>query len=383
MIPYGRQWISEEDIAAVVEVLRSDLITQGPVTDRFEQVVAEYCGTKYAVAVANGTAALHLACMSLGLGPGGLLWTSPITFVASANCALYVGADVDFVDIDPLTLNMSVEALAQKLEEAEKAGRLPDVVVPVHFAGASCDMAGIRALADRYGFKILEDAAHGIGGSYRDKHIGSCEYSDVTTFSFHPVKIITTGEGGLVLTNDERIAEQAHLLHVHGITRDPSQMRGESDGPWYYQQVALGYNFRITDIQAALGVSQLSRVDEFVTRRNEIARMYLEAFAGLPIRCQHVPADTRSSYHLFTVELEQHDRSAVYDRLRELGVGSAVHYIPVHLQPYYRDLGFKPGDFPNAEAYYSRAVTLPMYPMMTDADVRTVIDVMTAVVGEG
>ncbi len=381
MIPYGRQWISEDDIAAVVDVLRSDLITQGPVTDRFEQVVAEYCGAKYAVAVANGTAALHLACMSLGLGPGGLLWTSPITFVASANCALYVGADVDFVDIDPLTLNMSVEALAAKLEEAEKVGRLPDVVVPVHFAGASCDIAGIRALADRYGFKILEDAAHGIGGSYRDKHIGSCEYSDVTTFSFHPVKIITTGEGGLVLTNDERIAERARLLHTHGITRDPSQMRGEPDGPWYYQQVALGYNFRITDIQAALGVSQLSRVDEFVSRRNEIAQAYLEAFRDLPVRCQDVPADTRSSYHLFTAELEKHDRSAVYDRLRELGVGSAVHYIPVHLQPYYRDLGFKPGDFPNAEAYYCRVVTLPMYPMMTDADVQTVIDVMTTVLG--
>lgn len=373
MIPYGRQWISEEDIAAVVDVLRSPLITQGPVATQFEEAAAEYCGAKYAVAVANGTAALHVAVIALGLGPGGLLWTSPNTFVASANCARFVGADVDFVDIDPATLNMSTEALAAKLEAAEKAGRLPDVVVPVHFAGASCDMAAIRALADRYGFKVLEDAAHGIGGAYRGRPIGSCEFSDATTFSFHPVKIITTGEGGLVLTNDEKTAAQARLAHTHGITRDETLMDGPSDGPWYYQQIGLGFNYRLTDLQAALGLSQMRRLDEFVGRRNEIATRYLEAFEQLPLRCQQVPADVLSAYHLFVIELERHDRLEIYGRLRELGIGSAVHYIPVHLQPYYRALGFEPGDFPNAEAYYARAITLPMFPAMSDEDMETVI----------
>jgi len=381
MIPYGRQWISEEDIAAVVDVLRSDLITQGPMSDHFEQTVADYCGAEHAVAVANGTAALHLACLALGLGAGGLLWTTPITFVASANCARFLGADVDFVDIDRLTLNMSTQALAEKLEVAERAGRLPDVVVPVHFCGASCDMASIRELADRYGFKILEDAAHGIGGRYRETKVGSCAYSDATTFSFHPVKIVTTGEGGIVLTNDEELAARARLLHTHGVTRDESLMQGPSEGPWYYQQVALGHNFRLTDIQAALGVSQMKRIDEFISRRNQIAALYMEAFADLPLRWQSVPADVQSAYHLFVVGLECHDRAQVYDRLRELGVGSAVHYIPVHLQPYYRDLGFNPGDFPNAEDYYARAITLPMYPMLTDEDVETVVMALTATLG--
>lgn len=379
MIPYGRQSISEDDIAAVVDVLRSDLITQGPMSDAFEQVVAAYCRAEYAVAVANGTAALHLAVMALGLEPGGLLWTTPITFVASANCARFVGADVDFVDIDPDTYNMCVDALAEKLDAAEKAGRLPDVVVPVHFAGASCDMARIRELADRYGFKVLEDGAHGVGGRYRDAPVGSCRFSDATTFSFHPVKIVTTGEGGLLLTNDERVAQRARLLHTHGVTRDESLMRGASDGPWYYQQIELGYNFRITDIQAALGVSQMRRLDQFVARRNEIAAAYVEAFADLPVRCQTVPADVLSSYHLFVVEFEDRDRTDMYERLREHGVGSAVHYIPVHLQPYYRDLGFAPGDFPRAERYYERAVTLPMYPAMSDEDRDTVIAAMHAI----
>jgi UDP-4-amino-4,6-dideoxy-N-acetyl-beta-L-altrosamine transaminase len=381
VIYYGRQWISEEDIAAVADVLRADLITQGPMCDRFEETVAGYCGAEHAVAMANGTAALHLAVMALGLGPGGLLWTSPNTFVASANCARYVGADVDFVDMDPLTYNMSADALAAKLEEADRRGRLPDVVVPVHFAGASCDMARIRELSDRYGFKVLEDAAHAIGGRYLDTAVGSCRYSDVATFSFHPVKIITTGEGGLVLTNDDGIAQQARLLHTHGVTRDESLMRGPSEGQWYYQQVALGYNFRITDFQAALGVSQMRRIDEFVARRNEIAETYRNAFADLPVRCQHVPAGVRSTYHLFVIELLEHDRTEMYYRLRELDVGTNVHYIPVHLQPYYRDLGFNLGDYPNAEAYYERTVTLPMYPMMTDEDVEMVVRAMTVALG--
>ncbi len=373
MIPYGHQWITEEDIEAVVEVLRSPFITQGPMGGAFERTVAEYCGAEHAVAVASGTAALHVAVMALGLEPGGLLWTSPITFVASANCARFVGADVDFVDIDPQTLNMSVDALAEKLEAAEKTGRLPTVVVPVHFAGSSCDMARIRELAERYGFKVLEDGAHALGGRYRDQPVGSCRHSDAAIFSFHPVKSVTTGEGGLVLTNDAHVAEQARLLHTHGITRDQRLMRGVSEGPWYYEQVALGHSFRITDMQAALGVSQMRRLDEFVARRNEIASTYLEAFAELPVRCQTVPADVLSAYHLFVIELERHDRSEVYHGLRELGIASAVHYIPVHLQPYYRDLGFGPGDFPNAEAYYAGAITLPIYPAMSDEDIATVI----------
>jgi len=351
-------------------------------SDRFERVVAERCGAEYAVAVSSGTAALHLAVMAMGLGPGGLLWTSPNTFVASANCARFVGAEVDFVDIDPVTLNMSTDALAGKLEHAEKTGRLPDIVVPVHFAGASCDMARIRELADRYGFRVLEDAAHGIGGRYRDAAVGSCEYSDATTFSFHPVKIVTTGEGGLVLTNDARIAEEARLFHTHGVTRDESRMRGASEGPWYYQQVALGYNFRMTDIQAALGVSQMKRIDEFIARRNEIAQVYHAAFADLPLSWQHVSDEVYSAYHLFVIELEHHDRARIYDRLRQLGVGSAVHYIPVHLQPYYRDLGFGPGGFPNAENYYARAITLPLYPMMDERAVETVIGAVATALGE-
>ncbi len=376
MIPYGRQSISEEDIAAVVDVLRSPLITQGPVVTRFEEAVAEYCGVRHAVAVANGTAALHVAVMALGLGPGGLLWTSPNTFVASANCARFVGADVDFVDIDPKSYNMSTDALASKLKTAEETGRLPDVVVPVHFAGASCDMAGIRELAGRYGFRVLEDAAHGIGGSYRGTPIGSCEFSDVTTFSLHPVKIITTGEGGLVVTNDEHIAEQARLAHTHGITRDGALMRGEPDGPWYYQQIGLGFNYRLTDLQAALGLSQMRRLDEFVSRRNEIAARYREAFSGLLVRYQEVPADVLSAYHLFVIEVPHHDRAEIYDRLREHGIGAAVHYIPVHLQPYYRDLGFAPGDFPNSERYYAQCITLPVFPAMTDGELDVVVEAL-------
>ena len=373
MIPYGRQSISENDIAAVVDVLRSPLITQGPVATQFEQAVAEYCGAKYAVAVSNGTAALHVAVMALGLGPGGLLWTSPNTFVASANCARYVGADVDFVDIDPASLNMSVEALAAKLEVADRMGRLPDVVVPVDFAGASCDMEAVREIADRYGFRILEDASHAIGGRYKGEPVGSCRYSDITTFSFHPVKIITSGEGGLVLTNDEELANRARRLHTHGVTRDESLMRGESDGPWYYQQIELGYNYRITDMQAALALSQMGRLDQFVERRNEIAARYRKALAELPVRVQVVPGDVHSAYHLFVIEFERHSRAEIYDRLREHGIGSAVHYIPVHLQPYYRDLGYQRGDFPNAEAYYDRAITLPCYPDLTEEEQDAVI----------
>jgi UDP-4-amino-4,6-dideoxy-N-acetyl-beta-L-altrosamine transaminase len=383
VIPYGRQSISEADIQAVVDVLRSDFITQGPMIERFETIVAEYCGVAHAIAVSNGTAALHLAVMGLGLGESGLLWTSPITFAASANCARYCGAGVDFVDIDPFTYNMSADALSVKLESAEKIGELPDVVVPVHFAGASCDMMRIRSLADRYGFRVLEDAAHAIGGSYLDGHVGSCAYSDATTFSFHPVKIITTGEGGMVLTNDDAVARRVRLLRTHGITRDEALMHGAPDGPWYYQQLELGYNFRMTDIQAALGASQMNRIDEFVARRNEIAERYTAAFASLPVRCQVVSPDVRSAYHLFVIELERHDRAAIFSVLKESGLGVNVHYIPVHLHPYYRDLGFAPGDFPHAERYYANVITLPMFPSMSDADVDAVIAALAAATGEG
>lgn len=373
MIPYGRQWISEEDIEAVVEVLHSDFLTQGPSIDIFERAVADYCAAKHAVAVSNGTAALHLACMALGLGSEGLLWTTPITFVASANCARYIGADVDFVDIHPQTLNMDVDALAHKLKEAEAKGRIPDVVVPVHFGGASCDMKGIRALSEQYGFKVIEDASHAIGGNYLDGKVGDCRYSDATVFSFHPVKVVTTAEGGMIMTSDHAVAERVRLLRTHGITRDPSLMSGPAEGAWYYQQIELGFNYRMTDLQAALGVSQLRRVDQFVSMRNDIAAEYREAFSALPIQCQSIPDDVYSAYHLFVVQLEAVDRGVAFDALRESGLGVNVHYIPVHLQPYYRKLGFSVGDYPVAEEYYRKAVSLPLYPRMSVDDVRTVI----------
>ncbi|GAB4284872.1 MAG: UDP-4-amino-4,6-dideoxy-N-acetyl-beta-L-altrosami ne transaminase [Coriobacteriia bacterium] len=376
MIPYGRQWIDEADIEAVNEVLRSDWITQGPAIERFERMVAERCGAAHAVAVSSGTAALHIACLAFGLGPGSLLWTSPNTFVASANCARYVGADVDFVDIDPRTFNMSVQALERRLEYAEKAGRLPDVVVPVHFGGASCDMEQIARLAERYGFTVIEDASHAIGGCYRDRPVGSCAFSAAVVFSFHPVKIVTTGEGGMVLTNDDDVAERLRLFRTHGITRDPSRMSGASEGPWYYEQIELGYNYRITDIQAALGASQMARLDAFVERRNALAARYAAALEGFPVTPQVVDDGRLSAYHLYVVTLDEGTgigRAELFESLRAAGIGVNVHYIPVHLQPYYRDLGFGPGDFPVAERYYERAITLPLFPAMADEDVETVV----------
>lgn len=368
MIPYGRQSISEDDIAAVVDVLRSDFITQGPRIEFFERVVADYCGVGHAVAVSNGTAALHLACLAANLGPGDTLWTSPNTFVASANCALYCGANVDFVDIDPLTYNLSVDALETKLEAAAATATLPSVVIPVHFAGLSCDMERIGALAQRYGFTVIEDASHAIGGRYRDRPVGSCEFSSMATFSFHPVKIVTTGEGGMVVTNDDELAERLRTLRTHGITRDPQRMGGADDAPWYYELIELGYNYRITDIQAALGASQMTRINEFVDRRHERAERYIRLLDELPVRCQQLSADARSAYHLFVIELERHDRAKVFAAMREADIGVNVHYIPVHLQPLYRERGFNRGDFLNAEAYYERAITLPLYPDFTEEE---------------
>ena len=385
MIPYGRQDISEADIAAVVEVLRSDFITQGPAVPLFESAVAEYCGVARAVAVNSATSALHVACLALGVGPGDIVWTSPITFVASANCALYCGARVDFVDVDEETGNMSVDSLSEKLAAAEVTNTLPKVVIPVHLCGTSCDMRAIRALGDQYGFRIIEDASHAIGGKYLDLPVGSCTYSDVTVFSFHPVKIITTGEGGMALTNDAGLAQTMDLLRSHGVTRDPTLLTRESDGGWYYEQVALGFNYRMTDIQAALGHSQLARLDEFVHRRHQIADWYDEHLAGLPLTLAVRPSDTYSALHLYVVqiELDQTARShrEVFDSLRSQGIGVNLHYIPVYTHPYYQQLGFKLGYCPSAEAYYSRAISIPMFPTLAAEHLATVRDAIALAVG--
>lgn len=382
-IPYGRQNITDEDIKAVVEVLQSDWITQGPAIERFERVVAEYCGARYAVAVSSATAALHIACPAAGLKPGDVLWTSPNTFVASANCGLYCGAEVDFVDIDSRTYNISVEQLAEKLKTAERAGKLPRVLVPVHFAGQSCEMARIAELAKQYGFTVIEDASHAIGGEYRGAKIGCCAFSDMTVFSFHPVKIITTGEGGMITTNRRDLYEKLTRLRTHGITRQPDLMTGESHGPWYYQQIELGFNYRITDIQAALGASQVKRLDEFVRRRHELANRYNQALKDLPLTLPWQHPDTRSAYHLYVIRLNpdktNQTRRRIFEELRRAGIGVNVHYIPVHTQPYYQKLGFKQGDFPRAENYYRQAITLPLHYSLTGKEQDYIINTLREV----
>ena len=371
MIPYGRQDISEADIQAVVEVLRSDFLTQGPAVPAFEKVIADYCGVQHAVAVNSATSALHIACLALGVGPGDWVWTSPITFVASSNCALYCGAQVDFVDIDPLTYNISVECLAGKLAQAEKAGCLPKVVIPVHLCGQSCDMAGIRALGQRYGFKLIEDASHAIGGKYRGDPVGNCRYSDITVFSFHPVKIITTGEGGMAMTQDALLAKRMQRLRSHGITRDEADMTRAPDGPWYYQQIDLGFNYRMTDFQAALGLSQMQRVDEFVAKRHTIAQRYDELLIDLPVITPWRDRDAYSGLHLYVIRLKLNEirktHREVFVAMRAASIGVNLHYIPVYRQPYYERLGFKPGHCLEAETYYSDAISLPMYSALTEA----------------
>ena len=380
MIPYGRQEIIQADIEAVEKVLKSDWITQGPVIEKFEQAVAGYSGAVHGVAVNSATSALHSACLALDLGPRDRLWTSPNTFVASANCALYCGANIDFVDIDPGTFNMSITALEAKLREAEISGLLPKIVIPVHFAGQSCDMRAIRSLADHYGFRIIEDASHAIGGRYLDDPVGSCSYSDITVFSFHPVKIITTGEGGMALTNDPELADRMRCLRNHGITRDPALMSREPEGPWCYQQIQLGHNFRLTDMQAALGLSQLVRLDEYVRYRNEIASKYDELLSEFPVELQVRNSNSYSAFHIYVIRLKLNEsgrtRHEVYSRMRASGIGVNVHYIPVHTQPYYQALGFKQGDFPEAELYYANALTLPIFPGLTDAEQRTVVETL-------
>lgn len=377
MIPYGRQDIVQADIDAVVEVLRSDFLTQGPMVPRFEETVAKYCGARHAVAVNSATSALHIACLALDLGPGDLLWTSPNTFVASANCARYCGADIDFVDIDLNTWNLCPQKLAEKLADAKQQNRLPKVVIPVHLCGQSCDMAAIHALAQQYGFRIIEDASHAIGGRYQNQPVGNCHYSDITVFSFHPVKIITTAEGGMALTNKAELAERMARFRTHGITKDPAQMQNTPTGPWYYEQLELGYNYRMTDLQAALGISQLQRLDAFVAKRNELAQRYDDLLGDLPLRLPRVIDESYSSWHLYPVRLKvdeiEETHQKVFEALREAGVGVNIHYMPVHLQPYYRALGFKEGTLPEAEAYGRDAISLPIYPGLNQQDLNQVM----------
>lgn len=387
MIPYGRQDITEADIDAVEAVLRSDFLTQGPAVPRFEQVVATHVGANHAVAVNSATSALHIACLALDLGPGDWLWTTPITFVASANCSLYCGAQVDFVDIDPKTYNLSAKALEAKLVEAEKKGRLPKVVVPVHLCGQPCDMVAIHSLGQRFGFKIIEDASHAIGGKYKGEFIGNCRYSDITVFSFHPVKIVTTAEGGMALTNNEKLAKRMALFRSHGITRDEVEMTHSPDGPWYYQQVELGYNYRMTDLQAALGVSQMERIDQYVARRHEIAARYNTTLAELPMTLPWQRPDSYSAYHLYVIRLQlgslsELSHGEVFEALRFKGILVNLHYIPVHTQPYYKDMGFRHGDFPESERYYTEAISLPMYPNLTNEQQDSVVAALHEALGK-
>ncbi len=380
-IPYGRQDILQVDIDAVVDVLRSDFLTQGPVVPIFERMVADYCEVRYAVAVNSATSALHIACLALGVGKGDVVWTTPITFVASANSALYCGAKVDFVDIDPQTYNLSVDCLALKLAIAEKNGTLPKVVIPVHLCGQPCDMAGIHALSQQYGFKIIEDASHAIGGKYKNQPIGNCRYSDIAVFSFHPVKIITTAEGGLATTNCGALMRRMDLLRSHGITRDATQMTHEPDGLWYYQQIDLGFNYRMSELHAALGVSQIKRLESYVDCRHQLARRYGELLADLPVVIPLQHSDSYSGFHLYVIRLQLNKikccHREVFESMRAQGIGVNVHYIPVHTQPYYQRMGFKIGDYPQAEKYYREAISLPMYATLTEDQQ----DHVTAVLG--
>lgn len=384
MIPYARQSVDDGDVAAVVEVLRSEFLTQGPVVPRFEEAVAARCGATHAIATSTATSALHIACLALEIGTGDLVWTSPNSFVASANCARYCGADVDFVDIDPHTYNMSISHLAEKLERAQRLGRLPKVVIAVDFAGQPVELAAIAELKQRYGFAFVEDASHAIGATYCGEPVGSGRYADITVFSFHPVKIITTAEGGMAMTGNDALASRMRLFRSHGVTRDPHAMTSRRPEPWEYEQISLGYNYRLTEIGAALGLAQLRRLDEFLGRRREIAARYGTELAGLPVAVPYQHQHAQSAYHLYPIVLLPDapiSRREAYDGLVAAGVRPNVHYIPIHTQPYYARLGFRPGNFPNAEAYYAGALSLPMYPALTDAEQTRVIEAMHRIVG--
>jgi UDP-4-amino-4,6-dideoxy-N-acetyl-beta-L-altrosamine transaminase len=385
VIPYGKQDINQADIDSVVNVLQSDFLTQGPRTPLFEKTVSNYCGAKYGVAVNSATSALHIACLALGLGKGDWLWTSPNSFVASANCGLYCDAKIDFVDIDPKSYNLSITELEKKLIQAKQKGRLPKVLVPVHFAGQSCDMKKIHSLGQEYGFKIIEDASHAIGGKYLDRPIGGCQYSDITVFSFHPVKIITTAEGGLATTNNKNILVRMQLFRSHGVTRNPELMtkEAEAEGEWYYQQVDLGFNYRMTELQATLGVSQVQRLDEFVARRHILQERYDSLLSGLPIIRPYQDKHSFSALHLYPIQIDlskvSKNREQIFNELRKNGVGVNVHYIPIHTQPYYLQFGFREGDFPNSESYYSRTISLPLFHAMTVGQQDEVCDVLKRV----
>jgi len=380
MIPYGKQDINQADIDSVITVLKSDFLTQGPQVPLFEKAVANYCSVEFGVAVNSATSALHIACLALGLGEGDYLWTSPNTFVASANCGLYCGAKIDFVDIDAQTYNLCVKKLERKLVIAKQENKLPKIVIPVHFAGQSCDMKRIHQLAQEYGFKIIEDASHAIGGKYLNHPIGGCQYSDITVFSFHPVKIITTAEGGLATTNQADLAEKMNLFRSHGITRDPKLMTHESDGGWYYQQVELGFNYRMTELQAALGVSQMQRLDEFVAKRHVLQQCYHDLLKELPVILPYQFEDSYSALHLYPIQIKleklNKTHAQIFQELRENGVGVNLHYIPVHTQPYYQNIGFKKGDYPNAEQYYSCAISIPLYHNLTFEEQDQVVSIL-------
>lgn len=387
-IPYGRQNITEEDIDAVVNVLKSDYLTQGPKVPEFEQAIKNHCNVQHALAMNSATSALHAACLALDVGKGDIVWTTPITFVASANCALYCGATVDFVDIDSQTYNLSVQSLKQKLETAKKQDKLPKVVIPVHLCGQPCDMATIYKLSQEYGFSIIEDASHAIGGSYQSKPIGNCQYSDITIFSFHPVKIITTAEGGVATTNNKDLAQKMDLLRSHGITRDTELMTNESDGPWYYQQIDLGFNYRMTEMQAALGVSQIERLKSITDRRHKIAKRYNEKLANLSVTIPFQIEESYSGLHLYVIRLKLDDIKAthleVFNALREANIGVNLHYIPVHLQPYYqKHFGFKVGDFPQSEQYYREAISLPLYPDLTEEQQDYIVETLEGILKNG
>lgn len=384
MIPYGRHSISNADIQAVINVLKSDWLTQGPTVEQFEHSVAGYCGATHAVAVNSATSALHIACLALGVDKGDVVWTSPITFVASANCALYCGATVDFIDIDPRTYNLSVDCLKQKLAHAEKTGTLPKVLIPVHLSGQSCDMAAIHVLGQHYGFRIIEDASHAIGGRYREEPIGNCRYSDITVFSFHPVKIITTGEGGLALTNDKDLANRMRRFRSHGITNETTEMYSRPpDELWNYQQICLGFNYRMTDISAALGLSQMQRIDDFVAKRHKIAKRYDTLLANMPVTLPWQHPDSYSSFHLYLIRLKlneiKHTYRVVYDALHAADILVNLHYIPVYRQPYYESMGFRAGYCRKAEDYFSEAMSIPMYPELTVAQQDYVVEVLKRV----
>ncbi|WP_182009799.1 UDP-4-amino-4,6-dideoxy-N-acetyl-beta-L-altrosamine transaminase [Vibrio sp. B1FLJ16] len=383
VIPYGRQDITQQDIDGVIEVLHSDFLTQGPKVPEFERTLIDHTGAEYALAVNSATSALHIACLALGLEEGDWLWTSPVTFVASANCGLYCGAKVDFVDIDPATYNLCPKKLEQKLISAKANGTLPKVVVPVHLCGQPCDMKAIAKLAKQYGFKVIEDASHAIGGQYHGKPIGNCEYSDITVFSFHPVKIVTTAEGGAALTNNKGLAEKMALLRSHGITRDPEQMEGESHGSWYYQQVDLGFNYRMTELQAALGVTQMQRLEQFITARHRLAERYNQLLQSLPVVLPYQLDNTYSGLHLYVIRLELEkialSHKEVFDSLRKNGIGVNLHYIPVHTQPYYKKMGFHAGDFPESERYYQEAISLPMFHSMSNEQQDEVVSVLSEI----